>query len=95
MASVLALIHDEEGAYVISFPDFPGCVSGGSSLAEAQFRGAAALQVHVDIMRAEGDPISRPRSYIELLEDETFRLAEVGAVVSAVDVNLGDDVLHA
>ncbi|MGB8365566.1 MAG: type II toxin-antitoxin system HicB family antitoxin [Rhizomicrobium sp.] len=34
---VIALIHEEDGAYGISFPDFPGCVSGGNSLDEVKW----------------------------------------------------------
>ena len=42
---VYALIHEENGAYGISFPDFPGCVSGGRSLDEALARGAGDADV--------------------------------------------------
>ena len=42
-----ALIHEEGGAYGISFPDFLGCVSGGAALYEALARGRETLAFHV------------------------------------------------
>ena len=59
----VALIHKEpDSDYGIMFPDFPGCISAGSSIDEAVRHGAEALAGHVDLMRGDGDPIPSPRS---------------------------------
>ena len=73
MASVIALVHEEDGAYGISFPDFPGCVSGGKSLDEAIGRGGAALAFHVEGLLEGGHPMPCIRSVEELRKDPAFR----------------------
>jgi predicted RNase H-like HicB family nuclease len=44
------------------FPDFPGCVSAGTTYEEALRMGAEALAFHVEGLRADGDAIPHPRS---------------------------------
>ncbi|OFX12879.1 MAG: hypothetical protein A2516_05770 [Alphaproteobacteria bacterium RIFOXYD12_FULL_60_8] len=51
-------IIDREGAvFGIHFPDFPGCVSVGSSVEEAIDNGAEALSGHIALMTADRDPL--------------------------------------
>lgn len=69
---VVALVHEEDGTFGISFPDFPGCVSGGSTVDEAIRRGQAALAFHVEGMIADGDPLPVLRSLAELRRDPDF-----------------------
>jgi predicted RNase H-like HicB family nuclease len=83
-----ALIHDEDGAYGISFPDFPGCVSGGGSLDEALARGAETLMFHIEGMVADSDPLPVPRSLEQLRSDPMFLADSEGAVVAVVPVEL-------
>ncbi|MBV8450385.1 MAG: type II toxin-antitoxin system HicB family antitoxin [Hyphomicrobiales bacterium] len=48
MRHYIALIHkDRESDFGISFPDFPGCISAGSTLEEAASMAAEALSGHV------------------------------------------------
>ncbi len=48
MRHYIALIHkDPDTEYGVSFPDFPGCISAGSSLDEARAMGIEALAFHV------------------------------------------------
>ena len=54
MAAIVALIHGKAGAYGISFPDFPGCVSGGMTLEQALRRGRETLATHVAFLIDEG-----------------------------------------
>jgi predicted RNase H-like HicB family nuclease len=57
----LALIHKEpESDFGVSFPDFPGCVTAGDSLAEAKAMAAEALRGHITAMQAAGLPIPDP-----------------------------------
>jgi predicted RNase H-like HicB family nuclease len=86
--TVLALIHEEDGAYGISFPDFPGCVSGGTSLDEALSRGRETLAFHVAGMIEDGDTLPVLRSLSEIKSDPSFAEDAAGAIVAAVPVDL-------
>jgi len=83
-----ALIHEEGGAYGISFPDFPGCVSGGRNLDEALARGAETLLFHVAGMVEDGDPLPVLRTLEELRVDPAFVEDSEHAVVAIVPVEL-------
>jgi predicted RNase H-like HicB family nuclease len=85
---VYALIHEEKGRYGISFPDFPGCVSGGRSLDETLARGQEALAFHVGGMIEDGDALPLPRTLEELKKDPVFAEDSEGAAVVAVPVEL-------
>ena len=51
MVHFLAVVHKDPGSdFGVSFPDFPGCVSAGSTLQEAIVSAEEALQGHVDVM---------------------------------------------
>jgi predicted RNase H-like HicB family nuclease len=54
MATVVALVHGKNGAYGVSFPDFPGCVSGGRSISEVLQRAPESLATHVEAIVEEG-----------------------------------------
>jgi predicted RNase H-like HicB family nuclease len=56
----LALVHELNGTFGVSFPDFPGCVTAVSSLAELQSKAEECLQFHVDGMLKDGDLIPEP-----------------------------------
>jgi predicted RNase H-like HicB family nuclease len=85
---VYALIHEENGAYGMSFPDFPGCVSGGASLDEALARGAETLLFHVAGMVEDGDPLPVLRTLDQLKSDPIFKEDAEGSVVAIVAVEL-------
>lgn len=85
---VYALIHQDEGSYGISFPDFPGCVSGGQSLDEAISRGAETLLFHFAGMVEDRDPLPVLRSLEELKSDPDFVEDAEGAVIAVVPVEL-------
>lgn len=85
---VYALVHEEDGAYGISFPDFPGCVSGGRSLDEAVARGQEALAFHIAGMVEDGDPLPLPRSLGQLKKDAAFIADSEGAAIIAVAMQL-------
>lgn len=89
MTTVVALIHKAESAYGISFPDFPGVVSGGESLDEAFRRGQAALVAHLEALADEKEAIPTPRTFDAIKADPV--LAEDFAdalLVGAVTVDL-------
>ena len=79
-----ALIHQEDGVFGISFPDFPGAISTGRSEEEAIRKGSEALSFHVAGMVEDGDPLPVLRSLGELRSDREFRESAKGAVVALV-----------
>ena len=85
---VYALVHEEDGAYGISFPDFPGCVSGGRNLDEALARGQDTLAFHVAGMIEDRDPLPLPRSLSDLKSDPLFVEDSQAAAIIAVPVQL-------
>ena len=53
------------GAYV---PDLPGCVAVADTVEEARRLIAEAVQVHLEGMREDGDPIPEPSSLCEYVD---------------------------
>ena len=88
MDYAIALVHEEEGRFGISFPDFPGAVTAGGSFEEAMRRGVDILAFHIDGMVADGEELPRLRSLAELRRDADFAEDAEGAVVSMVPVEL-------
>lgn len=82
---VLALVHKDGDAYGISFPDYPGCISGGDSFAEAVNRGASALTFHLHGMAEDGDEIARPRPADDVLSSVHDELLD-GALPALIEV---------
>lgn len=72
MARTWAIMHHENGVVGISFPDFPGCVTGAETEEEAARKADEVLTFHVAGMVEDGDPIPSSRSQKELLEDPDF-----------------------
>jgi predicted RNase H-like HicB family nuclease len=89
MAVIVALIHGKVGAYGISFPDFPGCVSGGRTLDEAIRRGRETLASHVAFMLAEGEVLPSIRDLDAIQADtEVAPVIADAALVTAVELDL-------
>ena len=89
MATIVALIHGKAGAYGISFPDFPGCVSGGRTLDEALRRGRETLATHVAALTGEGIvlPIVRDIDAIRADPESMPDFADA-TLVTAVELDL-------
>lgn len=70
----IAIIHKEdESDYGVSFPNFPGCVTGGRTLEEAKDLAADALQFHIKGMREDGDAIPPPSDLDTIMQDADFQ----------------------
>ena len=66
----IAYLHkDADSDYGVSFPDFPGCVTAGSSLEEARKMAAEALAFHIRGMRADHEAIPAPSTLDDLRDD--------------------------
>jgi predicted RNase H-like HicB family nuclease/uncharacterized protein (DUF1778 family) len=88
MVAVVALVHGKPGAYGISFPDFPGCVSGGVTVDEALRRGRDALDFHVESMTEVGEPLPKIRDITEIKADPEHGEDFVDAMVTVVDAEV-------
>jgi predicted RNase H-like HicB family nuclease len=49
----------EEGGYIVSCPDFPGCVTQGETVEEALAIVRDAIQGYIASMKKHGEPIPR------------------------------------
>lgn len=70
----VALVHkDKDSDYGVSFPDFPGCISAGTTIDDALSNAIEALAFHVEGLVADGDLIPKPRSIEVIRKDKTLR----------------------
>lgn len=102
MADYIALIHKEaDSDFGVSFPDFPGCITAGTTLEAARREAAQALALHVEGMIEDGQPIPEPSSLDAIMVDREHRDA-VAFLVSAparvmravrINITLPEDVL--
>lgn len=88
MPVAYALIHEEADRFGVSFPDFPGCISGGETAEQAILRGTEALTFHVGGMIEDGEKLPILRTLGELESDADFRKYREGAVLALVPFEL-------
>ena len=65
--TIRPLSPEEGGGFLIEYPDLPGCISDGESIAEAIANGADARRAWIAAMREAGRPVPPPSA-----EAETF-----------------------
>ncbi len=68
-----AVLHEADGVYGVSFPDFPGCVTGADSEEDAIRKADEVLTFHVAGMLEDGEALPGRRSLKELLADPETR----------------------
>jgi predicted RNase H-like HicB family nuclease len=88
MANALAFIHEENGVFGVSFPDFPGCTTTADTLDNALERGAQVLAFHIEGMAAEGLPLPVLRGSSALRGDPDLAEWMKGAILAAIPVEL-------
>jgi antitoxin HicB len=59
--TVRRLSKDEGGGYLVEFPDIPGCMSDGETIAEAIANGREALRDSIEVFRESGRKPPKPR----------------------------------
>ena len=79
----IALIHEEDGIFGVSFPDFPGATTVARSADEAVAKAAEMLAFHVEGLADDGE-VPAPRTLSELRKDPQFKEDAKGAVVAFV-----------
>jgi antitoxin HicB len=55
------LTEAEGGGWLITFPDFPGCLGDGATIAEAVADGKMALESVSAVFQEDGRPFPKPR----------------------------------
>ncbi len=103
MSNYIGLIHkDAESDYGVSFPDFPGVVTAGSTLDEARAMAEEALAFHLEGMIEDGDAIPEP-STLESVMADPANLDGVAILVTLktraaravrINITLPEDVLE-
>ncbi len=88
MARVVMLVHEEEGVFGASFPDFPGATTVADDLDTLYRKAAEMLAFHVGGMAEDGDAIPTLRTLSELQQDPVFREDGKDAMIGLVDVDL-------
>jgi predicted RNase H-like HicB family nuclease len=85
MAQFVGIIHkDSNSDYSVSFPDFAGCITAGSSLQEAYEMSKEALKGHIATMVEFGDALPKnPLTIDEVKKHEFAKNAETFFVVDA------------
>jgi predicted RNase H-like HicB family nuclease len=87
MMEYIAYLHkDRDSDYGVSFPDFPGCITAGRTLDEANPLAAEALAFHLQGMIEDGDAVPEPSKVDDIAADA----AKHGAIAFMVSVNTRD-----
>jgi predicted RNase H-like HicB family nuclease len=80
MRSYIGLIHKEaDSDFGVSFPDFPGLATAGTTLDDARAMAEEALAFHIEGLVADGEPIPEPSSFDAIMADPVNR--DVAAVL--------------
>lgn len=83
MTIYLALIHKEaDSDFGVSFPDFPGCITAGSTLDEALSMAREALEGHIECLSEAGEAIPEPSTFEAIMVDKVNR----DAVAVIIDI---------
>jgi predicted RNase H-like HicB family nuclease len=64
-AIVIEKTENNYGAYVL---DLPGCVATGATIEEVERNIREAIEMHLDGMREDGDPIPPPSTQVEYVD---------------------------
>ena len=84
---------DKKPGYGVTFPDFPGCVSAGSTLEEARKMAVEALSLHIAGMQEDGEEIPEPSTLDDVQNDPAMEgavafLVEAAAQEKTVRINI-------
>jgi predicted RNase H-like HicB family nuclease len=87
MANYIAVVHkDPNTDFGVSFPDFPGCITAGSTIDEAKDMAHDALSLHIKGMLEDGDSIPAPSKLEDIMDEPDYSDAAAILVVSVSEV---------
>lgn len=75
MPYVAVVLQESEDEFSVRFPDLPGCLASGSTLAQARRFAAEALALHLETLRADRHLIAPARTVEQLRELPAYRNA--------------------
>lgn len=86
MQGYLALVHapDAGSEWGVTFPDVPGCATGGVTFEEAVVAAREALSGHLAALRADGEPVPAPRDLARIMASPSEKSEVEGAYVQLV-----------
>ena len=104
MANYIAVVHkDPKSDFGVSFPDFPGCITAGSSIDEAKDMAHDALELHIKGMLEDGENIPAPSNLEDIMADPDYSDAVAILVVTVseerprsvrVNITVPEDMLR-
>ena len=104
MANYIAVVHkDAKSDFGVSFPDFPGCITAGSSIDEAKDMAHDALSLHIKGMMEDGETIPAPSKLEDIMDNPDFSDAAAILIVSVseskprtvrVNITVPEDMLR-
>ncbi len=80
----IALIHEENGTYMASFPDFPGCSAVADDPDTVIVKATEALALHIEGMIESGRELPTARSLALLANDPTFASSSAGRMIALI-----------
>ena len=66
--AIAIVIEEAESNYAAYVPSLPGCIATGPTVEEAERRLREAIELHVEGMCEDGQPIPDPSSRVEYLD---------------------------
>jgi predicted RNase H-like HicB family nuclease len=104
MANYIAVVHkDAKSDFGVSFPDFPGCITAGSSIDEAKDMAHDALSLHLKGILEDGEDIPAPSKLEDIMADPDYSDAVAILVVGVseeksrtvrVNITVPEDMLR-
>ncbi|CAK7192200.1 hypothetical protein COMNV_00385 [Commensalibacter sp. Nvir] len=103
MTSFIALIRKEHHSdYGVEFPDFPGCISAGSTLEEAKDLAREALDFHIKGMVEDKETIPYPSTLDQVMSSKENQKAVAFLVdiyfpkerVRRINITLPEDIIQ-
>lgn len=104
MANYIAVVHkDPKSDFGVSFPDFAGCITAGSTIDEAKDMAHDALSLHIKGMLEDGESIPAPSKLEDIMADPDYSDAVAILVVTVsetkprsvrVNITVPEDILR-
>jgi predicted RNase H-like HicB family nuclease len=104
MANYIAVVHKEpKSDFGVSFPDFPGCITAGTTIDEAKDMANDALSLHVKGLIQDGEDIPSPSKLEDIMDNPDYSDSVAILVVSVseakprsvrVNITVPEDMLR-
>ena len=86
MFTYIGVIHkDHDSDYGVSFPDFPGCITAGSTIEEAKKMAYEALVFHIEGMIEDNEKLPIPSNLEMIVRNDDFANGLAFLIVSVPD----------